>query len=109
MKILTNEDKIKLVNELITNYDNLNKVNRRIEDLFGSWMEGEYAVAMDNIFDSYLLLVGELIGDTDYGIRWFVYDNDCGREKYPLYDNNNNEIIIDSAESYINYLNLSIE
>lgn len=109
MSNLTSLEKVELVKQLIKHKRDTDDFRKKFDELFGvqngfpGSSEGHYQV-FERIFHDYILLVAKQIGETDEGIKWFVWENDCGEAETPCSVGDSEAIKICTAEDYIAFL-----
>lgn len=110
MNKLTREEKIDLINQLIKHKREIDIFHKKFDELFGVSPgfvgngESTYKV-FDNLFNDFISMVADLIGETKYGIEWFVWENDCGRNGMEA-GLDGKEIKIETAEDYLNLVGM---
>lgn len=104
---MTNEEKLVLIKQLIEHRKNIDEFGDKFKLLFGSYpgnSECGYEV-FERLFGDYTRLVADKLGDTECGIDWFVWDNDCGKKAMQAGLSSDGMVVIDSAESYLELIN----
>jgi hypothetical protein len=77
------ERKLFLLRCLCDDYQKLNEIQEAVEDVFGSYItESPFFKPIWELFDHSLDSVVSQIGDEGEWVRWFIYENDCGKKGY---------------------------
>lgn len=111
MTELTKQQKIDLVKQMIEHKRDMDVFREKFGDLFGvlPGFEGNgdcnYQV-FDRLFNDYISLVAQRIGETQDGINWFVWENDCGKNGMGAYSDDDQLIPICDAEDYVDFVEL---
>jgi hypothetical protein len=71
---------LKLIKNCVDIYHSNDAIGDRIYELFGN-CDSQFMDNVFGIFDKYLDLVEETIGDEIHSLSWFIYDNQCGKKK----------------------------
>ena len=108
MTELTREEKITLIEQLIKHKRDMDVFREKFDELFGvlPGFEGNgdcHYQVFDNLFNDFIKMVAKEIGDSDCGINWFVWENDCGKEGLEA-DVNGEMKIIKTASDYIDFV-----
>ena len=74
---MTTEEKIRLVEKLISTYRTAYGELDKISEVFGTH-DFPFANEFWKLFDLYTDTVSEKIGDKSEWLPWFIYDNNCG-------------------------------
>lgn len=107
---MTDEQKLQLIKQLIEHRKNIDAFGDKFKLLFGSFPgNGECGYeTFERLFSDYALLVADKLGDTQYGVDWFVWENDCGQKAMEAgFVGDEEMMVIDSAETYLEFLNKS--
>lgn len=79
------EGKIKLLENLIANVKREREFKDKFFELFGD-IPGNSDTCLYRfvgaLVKDQIQLVAALIGDTENGLNWFIYENDCGAKGY---------------------------
>lgn len=110
MTALTREEKVEMINQLIKHKRAIDVFKDKFDELFGvkngfpGSSDGHFEV-FDEIFHEYILMVAKQIGETNEGIMWFVWENDCGKEGMEAcFDGK--MIKVETAEDYLNLVEM---
>ena len=110
MTKLTKQEKLDLINQLIQHKRDINIFQEKFDELFGvangfaGSGDGSYKV-FDRLFYDYISLVARQIGESEDGIEWFVWENDCGRRGHKAGNKRNSRKIV-TSEDYLNLLEM---
>ena len=78
--------KIKLIEDLIAHVRRESEFAEKFRDLFGAYpgIESETCQYrfVNDLISNQVKIVATLIGDTNEGLQWFLYDNECGDKGY---------------------------
>lgn len=77
--------KRKLLENLISNVNKKHEFNDKFFELFGGYAGNSDTCLyrfVDDLVKDQIQLVAALIGDTEIGLDWFIYENDCGAKGY---------------------------
>ena len=104
---MTNEEKLVLIKQLIEHKRNIDVFMDQFTELFGTFPgNGECSYLVFNkLFNDYIHFVAAKIGETKEGIEWFIWDNDCGEKAMQAGLSSDEMVVIDSAESYLEFIN----
>lgn len=103
---MTYEQKLQLIKQLIDHRKNIDEFGDKFKLLFGNYPgNGECGYEVfERLFGDYMSLISDKIGETQHGIEWFVWENDCGNKKMNAGISDNEMFVIDSAESYLDFI-----
>ena len=107
---MTDEQKLQLIKQIIEHRKNINEFGDKFKLLFGSYPgNGECGYeAFERLFGDYTRLVDDKLGDAQHGIDWFIWENNCGQKAMEAgFPGDEEMMIIDSAEAYLDFLNKS--
>jgi len=105
---MTNEEKIKIINKIVKHRHDIDGFGNAFISLFGSFPgDGKCGFeCFERLFSDYMQLVADKIGESEDGLDWFIWENKCGAKKLGAYvKHDGDETIIDSVESYVDFLN----
>lgn len=77
---MTTQEKIILIEKLVKHKKEVDAQFQKIFDIFGNNVESELHESVYRMFDSYTILVSDLVKDESEWVPWFIYENDCGKE-----------------------------
>jgi len=111
MSKLTSLEKVALVKQLIKHKRDMDVFREKFDELFGvqngfpGSSDGHYQV-FSRIFNDYIKMVANEIGESQEGIEWFVWENDCGKKGLHAWagDRKPNNVDIRTAEDYVAFL-----
>lgn len=110
MTQLTRQEKLDLINQLMQHKRDIDLFQEKFNELFGVAngfavsSDGSYKV-FDRLFYDYIKLVASQIGDTNDGIEWFVWENDCGKRGHKAGNKRHSQKIV-TSEDYLNLLEM---
>jgi len=81
MNALTKAERIALLEEWLAEYERVASVCEGIEDLFGKHGESHVQTSFYRLFEKYTQSVSIQVGDDFKWLDWFIWDNDCGKNK----------------------------
>lgn len=79
-KKLTQKEKIKIVEDLISHYQSLDSNFNNIYSLFGN-ADSKFTNSIWSAFDGYVDTVCILLGDNFHFLNWYIYENSCGKNQ----------------------------
>jgi hypothetical protein len=99
------QQKIDHISALIEFKGETDKISDDITRLFGN---GDNVVTDRTwiLFDIHLDFVSKMIGDENYLLSWYIFDNDAGKEKKSLKSKNNKDVLIDTVEKLVDFISL---
>jgi hypothetical protein len=74
------QEKIKLIEDVVKHYKELNNSFDQIYTLFGN-AESKFTQTVWNAFDAYVSSISKLIDDPFDYINWYIFENGCGEKK----------------------------
>lgn len=106
MTELTKQQKIDLVKQMIEHKRRMDEFSDQFQKMFGTFPgNGECSYeSFDLLFSDYMKLVADRIGDSNDGISWFVWENDCGKEGMDACADEGRLIPILDAEDYVDFV-----
>lgn len=106
MTALTKQQKIDLVKQMIEHKRRMDEFSDQFQKMFGTLPgNGECSYeSFDLLFSDYMKLVADRIGDSNDGISWFVWENDCGKEGMDACADEGRLIPILDAEDYVDFV-----
>jgi hypothetical protein len=81
---MTSKEKIKLIEDLIARKQKVDVEFEKIFAIFGCVPESNLHESVYGMFDSYTDTVSAMIGDTHNYLAWYLYENDCGKNKFEV-------------------------
>lgn len=108
---MTREEKIALLENLVARKRAIDSFYSGFHQLFGTGNgfpgagDGDFNVYLD-LFNDYVALVADKIGDTPDGLNWFIYDNDCGSDGKECCIVGGEMKAINSAADYIDFMEI---
>jgi hypothetical protein len=76
---MTKQEKIKLIQDLVNHYKDLESNCNQIANIFGCDYNSKFFTSIWGAFDAYMELVQKSTEDVFDWIPWFIYDNECGK------------------------------
>lgn len=104
------QDKINLIERICSHQEDYGKLTEKFSVLFGSGniIQGLLGDYIENISDDYVRIVSEVTGINLSNIKWFVYDNDCGKNKLKCsLTKDSKSYIISSEKDFVEFEELS--
>ena len=100
---MTKKEKIELLNEIKDNKNQLSKCFNTLDNIFCCVIEGDLSDATWKSIDLSIKMASKILGVTEDDLFWFIYDDEMGKNGYSVWVDEK-EYIIDSIESYIDYI-----
>jgi hypothetical protein len=97
---MTTQEKINLVNTIVTQYKELSAQTEGFSKFIGS-IDGPFFDAIWKPFDSYAALVSDTIEDDNEFVQWFIWDNDCGKRAFKVTFKNGKSIKVKTVKDLI--------
>lgn len=79
---MNKEQKLKLLVNFKTNYNNISSTLDKLNALVGGSPEGKLFNSVYDFIDSYIQTLAVIIGDEHGWLEWYIYDNDWGKKGY---------------------------
>jgi len=74
-------NKEKMINSVIDRYSEIELISKAVKNLFGGEPESRFVSTIWKVFDTLVNHTSAAIGDEDDWLSWYVFGNDCGRDR----------------------------
>lgn len=103
MKKLTKKEIVEEIKTLVSLWDKNNTLYKQLTQIIKIEPESPIINCLDNNFENYVRLVSLVTGIHIDALNWFIWDNDCGRQKLESKKENSEPVAITDAESFVKF------